>query len=123
MADDLDQTKKENADAPGAPANRSATGGLVLFGLFRRNAFLGVLIDRLFLGLVGLVVVLRFVAVFHALLEGLETFAEVTHEAGNLSTATEKDQDNGKDDKPMPNTERTHLFLPTCCRVFANFVF
>src|SRR5713226_202417 len=77
-----------------------------LAGLGLRRRLRRLVVDRLRrLGLLRLR--FRGLVLGHALLEGLDALRDVAHQLGDLSAA-EHQQDDGDDDDPVPNTQRTH---------------
>jgi hypothetical protein len=75
------------------------------FVLFDRRRRLGG-IGRQNLGLIPLGLLFS-VVILQALFEGLHTLGQIAHEIGHTA-GTEQQQNDGKDDDPMPNAERTH---------------
>src|SRR5271169_5241005 len=64
------------------------------------------------IGLDGLVVALGGLGFFlHALLEGRDALAQILHQIGNLAAPPEDDEDDQKQDKPVPDAKRSHAGL------------
>ena len=61
--------------------------------------------------------------VLHALLEGFQTLAEISHQARNFTFSAEQDQHDHQNDEPVPNAKCTHPSYPYPLKAAYRLVF